>query len=132
MADTTDEYWSRDEENFSYESLGELLDSHDDLKVGDVVYVGRGVVPDPGDWTDAEDVLEQLACRAGDECGEFADDYPEASKEAKDELNALLAAWARKHCTPTFYVIKNVRQYEITAEDLAIEALPVSATEGQS
>jgi hypothetical protein len=133
VADATDEYWSRDEENFSYESLGELLDSHDDLEIGDVVYVGRRIVPDPGDWTDAEEVLEQLACRAVDDCGEFADDYPEASKEAKAELNALLATWARKHCIPTFYMIKDVREYEITAEDL-VEAGPTpdSASAEQS
>jgi hypothetical protein len=127
MADTSDEYWSRDEEHFSYETLGELLDCNDDLEVGDTVYTGNGITPDPAEWVDADDVIEQLACRAYDESGEFAEDYPEVSEEAKAELDELLAAWARKHCTPTFYLINNVREYEITAEDLAAHATPVSA-----
>ena len=132
MADTADEYWARDEEHFSYGSLGELLDCNDDLQVGDTVYTGNGITPNPAEWVDADDVIEQLACRAYDEGGEFAEDYPEVSKEAKAELHELLAAWARKHCTPTFYLIKNVREYEITAEDLAPYATPVSASPEQT
>lgn len=127
MGDTTDEYWSRDEENFSYANLGELLDSHDDLEIGDTVYVGRGETPDPGEWVSADDVIEQLACRAYDECREYAEDYPDVSKEAKAELDGLLAAWAHKHCAPSFYKIKSVREYQVTAEDLGIEATPDSA-----
>jgi hypothetical protein len=113
------EYWSRDEENYSYDSLDELLATHDDLVEGDTVYVGKGDTPDPGSWVDADDILENLSCRAGDDCGEFADDYPDVTKEAKEELQTLLEAWARKYCTPTFYMIKEQREYEITAEDVA-------------
>lgn len=118
MTDTTGEYWSHDGERFSYDTLGELLDCNE-LQVGDTVYTGDGVRPDPAEWVDDDDVIEQLSCRAYDECGEIAEDYPEVSKEAKAELEALLGAWARKYCTPTWYMIKDVREYEITAEDLA-------------
>jgi len=113
------EYWSRDEENYSYDSLDELLATHDDLAEGDTVHFGKGETPDAGSWVDADDIIENLACRAGDDCGEFADDYPDVSKEAKEELQALLEAWARKHCTPTFYMIKDPQPYEITADDIA-------------
>lgn len=131
MADTIDEYWSRDEEVFTYANLGELLDAHDDIEVGDTVFHGTSVTPDPGEWVSADDVIEQLACRASDECGEFAEDYPEVTKEAKAELEELLAAWAHKHCMPTFYTITGVREYKITAEDLAPYATPVSAPREQ-
>lgn len=119
MVDTVAEYWSRDEENFSYGSLQELLGTHDDIEAGDTVYHGEGIAHDPAEWVGADDVTEQLSCRAYDACGEFAEDYPEVSREAKAELDELLAAWVRKHCTPTFYAIKNVREYEVTAEDIA-------------
>jgi hypothetical protein len=128
MADATDECWSRDEEQFSYDTLGELLDNHDDLDVGDTVYTGVAETPDPAEWVDADDIIEQLACRAGDDCGEFADDYPDVSKEAKLELQRLLESWARKHCTPTWYMVKNVREHEITAEDLAEADTSTGAT----
>ena len=118
MIDTTGEYWSHDGERFSYDTLGELLDCNE-LQVGDTVYTGDGETPDPAGWVDADDIIEQLACRAYDDCGEVAEDYPEVSKEAKAELESLLEAWVRKHCTPTFYMIKDVQEYVITAEDLA-------------
>jgi hypothetical protein len=40
------------------------------------------------------------------------------TKEAKAELNELLSQWARKHCVPTFYIIKDQREYTIAAEDI--------------
>ena len=129
--DIPNECWSRDEEHFSYETLGELLDCNDDLQVGDTVYTGNGVTPDPAEWVDADDVIEQLACRAYDECGEFAETYPEVSKEATAELQTLLETWARKYCTPTWYMVKNVREHEITFEDIEAEAKPDSASPTQ-
>ena len=119
MGETVTTYWSRDEENYSCDSLQELLSTHDDLEDGDVVYFGEGNPPDPGMWICAEDVIEQLACRADDECGEFAEDYPDVSPDAQKELDDLLETWARKHCQPTFYVIRNAKEYVITAEDIA-------------
>jgi hypothetical protein len=118
VVDATGEYWSYDGERFSYDTLGELLDCNE-LQVGDTVHTGDGVTPDPAEWVDVEDVIEQLACRAYDECGEIAEDYPNVSDEAKAELKVLLEAWAHKHCTPTWYMIKDVIEYEITADDIA-------------
>lgn len=118
VADSADERWSRDGQMFNYDTLGELLDSNDDVQEGDIVHVGTANVPDPAEWVDADDILENLACRADDNCGELAEDYPEVSKEAKAELQDVLEAWARKYCTPTFWLIENDREYIITAEDV--------------
>lgn len=112
--------WSYDEEDYSYSDLGDLIDTHrDDLEVGSIVYVGEAVRPSPLSFVDADDICEMLAERACDCHGEFAEDFPDASKEAKDELDELLRAWCEKHCQITFYSVVNSRPYTITAEDLA-------------
>jgi hypothetical protein len=66
-----------------------------------------------------DDVLEMMGERAYDECGESAENYPDVTKEAREELDALLMAWMEKHAKPTFYRVVNVRPYTLTAEDLA-------------
>lgn len=122
MADTQetpDECWSLDEENFSFDSLEDLIACNDHLGAGDEVYRGTKRHEDPGGWVDADDVIENLSCRASDEAGEYADDYPDISEDAKDELQAFLEWWARRHAQPTFYTVENVTPYTLTEEDLA-------------
>lgn len=55
--------------------------------------------------------------------GEWADDFPTVSAEAKQELKGLLDAWARKNCDCTFYRVKNIETFTISAEDLDQEEL---------
>ena len=50
--------------------------------------------------------------------GEWADDFPSVSAEAKQELEDLLDAWARKNCDCSFYRVKNIETFKITHEDL--------------
>lgn len=114
--------WAKDEEWFDSDSLGELIDNHaasDEFEPGRVVFFGDVVDIKLGNLCDADDVIDMMGDRAYDECGEAADCYPDVTQEAKDELNALLAAWMEKHAKPTFYRVVNVRQYTLTAEDLA-------------
>lgn len=111
--------WSADEEAFCYDSLHELLDSNDELAVGDPVYFADAVIPDPATYIDVDDILTQMGERAADDCGEYAEDYPTASTEAVQSLEAFLKGWARKHCTPTtFWTVQKVRQHIVTAADL--------------
>lgn len=112
------ECWSVDEECFNAQSLGDLVDSNYGLEVGQTVWVGDALHPDAGSYVDAESVIEQMGERASDDCGEAAEDYPDVDKEAMQELDDLLKAWARKHCTPRFWSVHNIREYTITAEDL--------------
>jgi hypothetical protein len=112
--------WSVDECEFNYQTLGDLLDCHDELEAGTVVYVGAPVRNAPSTFIgDADDIIERMGERAYDEHGECAEDFPDdVSKEAKDELTAFLVAWADKHCEARFYGVENIRPYTITAEDL--------------
>jgi hypothetical protein len=113
------DYWSVDGESYIYGSLAELLESNEDIEAGTEVHFGTAVTPDPAMWVDADDVIDQIACSANDECGEWAEDYPDVTAEAKDELNTLLQAWARKHCMPTFWSIRDSKSYTVTAADIA-------------
>ncbi|WP_454751654.1 hypothetical protein [Cupriavidus necator] len=121
MSTPKEETWSRDNEEFRYDSLGDLLDNFgDELNVGDVVYVGEAHRPKAGDLIDADDVIETISNRGYDYGGEHADGFPEVDKAATEELDALLRAWVDKHCLPAnFYQVTNVREYVLTAEDLS-------------
>lgn len=110
--------WSRDNEYFSCDALDELLDMHDDLAVGDVVFVGD-VAPIPlKRLCNVGYVIEMIGERAYDEVGEAADSYPNVTPDAKAELEALLTGWIEKHAKPTFYSVINVREHKITAADM--------------
>jgi hypothetical protein len=116
-----DQCWSVDECDFCYSTLGDLLDSGE-FEVGSVVYVGTPARYAASTYIDdADDVIERMAERAYDEHGEFAEDFPDVTDEAKAELTAFLAAWADKHCEVSFYGVENIRPYTITAEDLSDE-----------
>jgi hypothetical protein len=121
--DAKKECWSRDGENFSCLSLSDLLDTYDELKPGDIVYVAEAVPPAIGRLCDAEDVIDMIHDRAYDIGGDYAEDCANVGTDAKAELNALLTAWIQKHCTLNFWEVKNERTYEITADDLCLPEL---------
>ncbi|WP_431207476.1 hypothetical protein [Burkholderia cepacia] len=110
--------WSRNNEDFTWDELDELLDTHDDLAVGDVVFIGEVAPIQTKHLCDADDVIDLIGERAYDEVGEYADNYPDVTPEARAELDALLAGWIEKHAKPTFYSVINVRRHIITAEDM--------------
>ncbi|UXV17554.1 hypothetical protein N4P55_16815 [Pseudomonas fluorescens] len=114
-----DETWSANEELFNCDSLGELLDENDDLEIGATVWKGEKFPVNIAGYVDVGDVIEMLGERAYDDVGEFAEDWPDVPDEARQELDALLSAWISKHCTATFYCVRNVVEYQITAEDMA-------------
>lgn len=117
---TTDikQCWSANGEDFIFQSLRELLDAGADLAPGDVVHVGEADYPDTHQLIDASDVMDQMTDRAWDIAGEYAMDYPDVSNEAKAELESLLSAWITKHCPPTFFVVKNSKEYTLTTADM--------------
>ncbi|MDN7671301.1 hypothetical protein QZM22_01890 [Burkholderia oklahomensis] len=117
-ADVKRTVWSKDNEFYSCDALDELLDMHDELAVGDVVFYGD-VAPIPiKHLCDADDVINMIGERAYDEVGEAADGYPDIAPEAKAELEALLLGWIEKHAKPTFYSVINTQEHVLTAEDM--------------
>jgi hypothetical protein len=115
----TGDTWSVDDETFRCESLGELLEDHDELVAGSTVYRGKAVRPDPATYIDTKHIIEMIGERAWDDCGEAAEDWPAIPSLAEHELQTLLKAWATKHLSPTpFYRVENVVEYTITEADM--------------
>lgn len=112
------ECWSADGSEFNYDSLGELLDAHEELEVGNTVHFGQKKEFAALDFIGADDVIETIACRGADHGGEHAEDFPDVTKEAIAELDQLLHEWFDKHVRITFYSVKNSTEYELTAQDL--------------
>lgn len=118
MSKEKEECWSSDGDNFCHASLGDLLDCDGPFEAGRVVYVADAVRPTPEDLIGADDVIETIACRGSDYGGEWADDFPDVTKEAVAELDALLHAWVTKHCEINFWQVVNVREHVLSAEDV--------------
>lgn len=119
--------WSIDEELFNLSSKEEAIDSlfcndTDDL-VGRTIYFGKAIAPDVSCLVDADDIIEMLGERAYDNYGEWAESFPDLSKNdikdkaAIDSLNAYLKAWITENCPVNFWQVENVQKYAITQED---------------
>lgn len=113
----TKECWSDDEENFCFDSLGELI-GNCELEIGQIVYKADAITPYVSRLVDSDDIVTMLNKRACDEFGEYAEDFPNVADEALKELDAFLQQWIKKNCIPTFWQVNNVVEYVITSEDL--------------
>lgn len=133
------EVWSRDglDGNWNFDSLAELIksdyghgsdsagpmDDDGSLQIGDIVHRGIKCYDDPGRFVpDADDVANHMYEQAqGSDAGEWADNYPDLSKEAEAALEVALEplkAWARKHCQPTFFTVEKTTTHELTEEEV--------------
>jgi hypothetical protein len=73
---------------------------------------------------DVDNVLDNISENAYDQCGEYADGYPNCTKEEKqklqDMLDEVLVKWMDEtNNHPTFYMIENT---EDILEDLVIDS----------
>lgn len=94
--------WSANDEMFNCDNLNELLNENDNLAAGDIVWKGEKFPVKIAAYVDAGDIIEMLGERAYDDVGEVAEDWPDVSAEARQELDAILGAWVSKHCAATF------------------------------
>lgn len=118
IKEAKEQSWSLNGEEYAWDSLAELI-NEEDVKEGDVVWRGTPCRPDPAEYIEAHDVIDCIAERGFEDAGEFAEGYPNVSEEARNQLEALLSAWAREHCQPSFFLIEDGAKYTVTAEDVA-------------
>lgn len=112
----TDERWSDD-------GLAAFVSDHE-LAMDTVIR--RGVISRRSASSflpDASDVIEHMANAAHDDNSEFADNFPDTTKEQEAELERLLKplqAWADRTCDVNFYNIAydSIESYVVTAEDV--------------
>ncbi len=114
------EAWSTNNEDFTYKSLDDLIDSNiGELEVGQTVYVGDGKRPELSKLCNVDEVIELIEIRGRDMGGEYAEGFmDDISPEAKQELDDLLKNWMKKHVAINFYTVHGVREYVLTEEDL--------------
>lgn len=130
MAQDTKECWSFNNEDYNYDSLAELMDSHGyEMSPGHTVWRGIAERPPISSLIDVEGVIENIGERAYEICGEYAEDYPDVSAEHQAKLKALLEAWLAECPAPTFYTVKDAQAYILRPEDFSAEQLAENALE---
>ena len=115
--------YSTNEENFQYESMGDLLDYLDgetEDKIGATYWKGEKVELSHADCIDVDSFLEMCDERAYEEIGEVYDNcFTDVDDAAKEELADIIKTWAKKHVVMRYWKVLNVQELKITAEDLA-------------
>lgn len=130
MAQDTKECWSLNNEEYNFDSLEELMDSHGyELRPGHTVWRGTAKSPSISSLVDVESVIENMGERAYEIGGEYAEDYPDVSAEHQAKLKALLEAWLAECPAPTFYTVKDAQAYVLRAEDFSAAQLAENALE---
>lgn len=112
-------FYSLDEEHYEgdFATREEAIAEGREAYPGDTIYVGKGTPPiQPEAAWDADDWLDCVS-NLDDYCLDCADDWNRATKEQRDELEALvrpiLAAWLDRHgLRPTFVLINKPEAIE--------------------
>lgn len=118
------ECWSIDGEEFNHDRLGDLLDERGyEVRPGHKVWRGTAKRPSMSDFADADSVIEDIAVRANDFGGEYAEGYPEVSPEHKAKLQTLLEHWLAECPSPRFYQVANAAPYVLADTDFTQEQL---------
>lgn len=136
MAELTELRYSLDEENYCYDDLAEALCRLDDdgnLVEGAVVYEGDALSPTASYFFSMDRLTEDLGERAYDECGEWAEDFPDTKTVKWNELEAIIKAWLDANVAVHFWTVTASRKIEVTAEMIAEHNAPAAisaATEG--
>jgi len=108
--------WSVDGEIY-YNDLSHFAEEAKDLELT-VIHEGESVQKEASKYLpDIELILDAMRESAWEDCGESSEDFCDSvSTEAKDELEALLIAWADKHIEVNFYAVRNSREVGIDAD----------------
>lgn len=117
-----DKCYSINEEEYCYDNLSDALvalEENDGFVAGAVIHEGDAHKEPPSHYFDIDRLFEDMGERACDECGEWAEDFPDVSKEKVKELEKLIADWLDANIAVNFYTVKNVQPIVITEEMIA-------------
>lgn len=72
------------------------------------VWIGEVKQPVAHDFVDAEAIIENAQCQAGDECGEWAEDWlASLNHDQIQELKTFVGDWLQRHDAPSFFTVEN-------------------------
>lgn len=110
--------YSVNEEWFQYEELVDLINDNE-LKVGDIVFVGESAKIRNSDLFDADDMIDFVTDRMCEMVGDSADGWTFGT-DTKG-LNEALSKVLDEFFPHSFYKVVNVKEYQITSEDICNE-----------
>ena len=122
----TEKCWSVNGEDF-FDDWDQLIDElydyeSDELPIGTEYFEGDKVDVTVGDYVDMhriDSMLTEFDDLVYEDIGEIADcDFSNVSKEAKEELQEIIQAWAEKHVNLPYWKVQNVVKKVVTQEDL--------------
>lgn len=113
-----DEETYRDQCNSIEEAVAAALDYNGELDLGTTISIGEIIPVDAIQLVDADSVIDNMSCQAYDLAGEPSEDYlGSVTKEQKNELEALIAAWADRVEKPAFWQIGTIYVHTVAAGD---------------
>ncbi|MCR6700894.1 MAG: hypothetical protein NVV68_06980 [Dokdonella sp.] len=117
-------FYSTNDEDFIYHDVGDVLDAlaaDGELEAGRIYFEGDFTRIAHSYVLNAAEILERADEILFEEVGETADEqFTSATQASKDELQALLVAWAEKWIGPVngFMVVGKTRERRVTEEDV--------------
>lgn len=101
----TDFCYSRDDETF-FPDFGEMLETGDEMQVGDVYYVAESIDVTASDFERSDSLIEDFADDFHQMMGEDMDNpFDDISEVAKEELKTLLEDWINKNVPLSRYFL---------------------------
>jgi len=120
MQEAAFDSYSLNGEDFQEGCASEALQALDDdgqLTLGAEFRLGVSDRPDPADFFDVDDLIEQMQERAHDVGGEFAEDY--LTDEQVQELGRLVKAWLSSvNPRANFFSVKQIQTFKVSQEDI--------------
>lgn len=113
--------YSANEEEFRYDSLGDLIDEMSgdpEGIVGRTYYRGIATKHAASYYFNVERLLEDMAESAYDVAGEFSEDFTDLSDEKQEELRKLVSAWVDANMPVTFWSVSKTETLVVTQEDI--------------
>ena len=121
-ATTAELVYSLDGENYRFDDLTELLaelEDGGDLGEGKTIHAGTAIRHKASEFFYVDSLVDDMQNRAYDEAGEWAEDFPDISKEQSKELGDLIGAWLDKNVNVNFWTVGDAKEIQITAAMIA-------------
>lgn len=107
------------QEGEASDALQDLYDGCQ-LEIGTEYRLGVAEKPDPADFFDVDQLIEQMQERAYDVGGEFAEGYlTDLTEEQVRDLDGVVKAWLSSvKPSVTFFNVKEIQTFKVTQEDI--------------
>lgn len=109
--------YSLDGENFRFDDINEALaelEVEGDLVDGHMIEAGTPTRHEASEFFRIDDLIDGLRDRAYEEAGEWADDFPDLSKDQRAELESIISNWLDRSIKVTFWTVNGAKPFEIT------------------